>query len=1060
MTYVSHDPTEPRHAILSYDKRMDITDVQARSMVSVMNRIDQIQQHCKRISSNVLENRWAEGNTLLSMAENPADTATVTRASKTRGFFNSANGEYGTFMSYAQAVGKYVDKLSVKINDFMNTEASNAFYDVVNNRDALAEINTLWATKLRGKQGWSVFSSTTHDTEMEVLKQAGFKLDNSNGKFIVDADMLQDLYKVISRSRDNPDRLDELLQGFAQRYQEEGNVIPLVNEATHSALEWMQKANADMVGDKVRLSAAAGRTINWKADRIYVPPPSADQFTHVAFVRKQVPEGLQSAQEHCLIFGQDAQDLANKINLIKQNINGAEVLTKDEMIAYKKANGEYNPSEMLSERSFNTELRRLGVLDSPLPRMDTLELQGFTEYLKRQHVANVRDAVSLMHANEIAELSHQSNLFENVSASQTQGLSRIFRSRDSANPYQSAIDTLLNRNNGSQWALWKTVAENIDSGFSKVVGNVSGMFQRAVTDEDFMAINKYLEKEGLQPAYKTAAELQDINRQVDRKMLTTVVGKANAICATGQLSLDFLESVVNAVSLPIMLVPELFNLKNSLTTGAAKDLLNVQIPGTNTLLPSNTKVIANAIKDWVGGLFGSNTKIDDYKRLGLLGREVDFVQQATQATMLPAELFSKADGNAANAALIEFNNKVNKGVEFLKNVTQAQRSEQAVRFISANIAEQIAKAAGITDIGQRTALMNTFVNRVHGNYTAAQKPFLFQGVVGQAISLFQTYQFNLMQQAFRNVADGNKKAMAMMMGLQGTIYGMRGLPAFNAINQRIAELHGNRGEDAISSTYDATGPKMADWLVYGGASNLLGVDIFNRGDINPRHPTIVPTSLEDIPAVSMATKFFQNVAHTASALSASGLNGNTLLEGVAHNALNRPLAGIAASMLGYRTTTQGGLLMAQKDESAWTSTAAAIVGGKMLDEAIALDTLYRKVGYDAARTKAIQNVGSKYLGALRSGADIDQEQMMQDFVKHGGQQEKFNQWYRQLALNANQGQLQKLVSSNNSDNVKFYQGILGTDRSLNTIREPTMYSASSDPAQSVSPDTMAQMPQE
>ena len=165
-------------------------------------------------------------------------------------------------------------------------------------------------------------------------------------------------------------------------------------------------------------------------------------------------------------------------------------------------------------------------------------------------------------------------------------------------------------------------------------------------------------------------------------------------------------------------------------------------------------------------------------------------------------------------------------------------------------------------------------------------------------------------------------------------------------------------------------------------------------------------------------------------------------------------------MLGYRTTTQGGLLMAQKDESAWASTAAAFVGGKLLDEAIALDTLYRKVGYDAARTKAIQAVGSKYLGALRSGEDIDQEQMMQDFVKHGGQQEKFNQWYRQLALNANQGQLQKLVSSNNSDNVKFYQGILGTDRSLNTIREPTMYSASSDPAQSVSPDVMAQMPQQ
>ena len=53
--------------------------------------------------------------------------------------------------------------------------------------------------------------------------------------------------------------------------------------------------------------------------------------------------------------------------------------------------------------------------------------------------------------------------------------------------------------------------------------------------------------------------------------------------------------------------------------------------------------------------------------------------------------------------------------------------------------------------------INTFVNRVEGNYIAAQRPGIFQGPVGQAIGLFQTYQFNLMQQLFRHIGEGTVK---------------------------------------------------------------------------------------------------------------------------------------------------------------------------------------------------------------------------------------------------------------------------------------------------------------
>ena len=263
----------------------------------------------------------------------------------------------------------------------------------------------------------------------------------------------------------------------------------------------------------------------------------------------------------------------------------------------------------------------------------------------------------------------------------------------------------------------------------------------------------------------------------------------------------------------------------------------------------------------------------------------------------------------------------------------------------------------------------------------------------------------------------------------------------------------------VSSTYNNTNQEMADWLVYGGASNLLGVDLFNRGEINPRYPTIVPTNFADIPAVSMSVKFYQNLANTAKALAASGINSNTLLEGVAHNGLNRPLAGLAASALGYRTTTKGGLLYAQKDEEAWASTTAAITGGKQIDEAIVLDTLYRKVAYDAARVKDLQSLGAKYLGAIRNGSDIDHEQLMQDYVKHGGNQETYNRWFMQISKNASEGQLNQMAQNHNSANMKFYQGIIGSDRSMEFKRTNYFDDPAAQQQQQASPDLMAQMPQ-
>jgi len=54
--------------------------------------------------------------------------------------------------------------------------------------------------------------------------------------------------------------------------------------------------------------------------------------------------------------------------------------------------------------------------------------------------------------------------------------------------------------------------------------------------------------------------------------------------------------------------------------------------------------------------------------------------------------------------------------------------------------------AGKMTIKEQNAYISTFVNRVQGNYVTSQRPIIFQGTTGAAISLFQTYAFNVLQQ--------------------------------------------------------------------------------------------------------------------------------------------------------------------------------------------------------------------------------------------------------------------------------------------------------------------------
>ena len=310
---------------------------------------------------------------------------------------------------------------------------------------------------------------------------------------------------------------------------------------------------------------------------------------------------------------------------------------------------------------------------------------------------------------------------------------------------------------------------------------------------------------------------------------------------------------------------------------------------------------------------------------------------------------------------------------------------------------QIAIKKGLMDERTAQTYINTFVNRVEGNLIASQRPLVFQGPVGQAISLFQSYQFNLLQQLFRYVAEGSGKDIAMLAGLQSTLYGLQSLPAFQFMNVHIiGQLSGNtEHRDTYDAVYGIAGRTAGDFLLYGIPSNILQTNIYSRGDINPRQITILPTSLQEIPIVQGWGKFLVSLKDTLKGVAGGGDVWETILQGVEHNGISRPLAGLAQTLQAfgpegkaYSTSSKGSILY--ENDLMSLATLSRLAGGRPLDEAIVNDAMFRVRTYEAARRKDMLSLGEKLKTNLIKGNEVNDEDVVafaKKYVELGGKQQ-------------------------------------------------------------------------
>jgi hypothetical protein len=910
-------------------------------------------------------------------------------------FLGAANASYGEVLKLAtQDIGKKVHQWVTKASDDVTAAMSTASTRIINNKVAAAEVGIV-TNVLRNDAGKFVAIPTGEKTLIlkELSRLTGDKLREAEAALVA--------------------------QGRRTR-------IEIKEEDAWEFFVTHQKLNAERVSKHTVLVNARGMTSNKDPNVFYAPPIDTNYFQHFAFVRP-VDGKAFGTSEVSMVFGRDAAELQRRIAAVDKN--NFEVITKDGSERYFKAKGEYDFDQTINERTIDSELRRTGALANFFPETRAQNIvEDYLRFHQNQATKLVRNAVENNYAQQIEELRALGKSFAEDATSKFSGTLRSAKS-EIVNPYDDYVKTMLDVSKRSEYTFFHQANEFVDALGTRAYRLLADVTGKASKGQiSWTEANAIAERHGISGMYSSETDYFLSNVPRDRNLVKEYVAKANTLLSNLVLRFDFAQSIMNVISTPLLLSTEMVSIRNLVAkddalAGALRELTAVKVPGQDAAVPSTLKLLHGAIKNWFG-----------QEQAQLIKRYTD-----NGDIKASAALYHEAVRDLSLSPDFKvFSDKVNKVTEKVATLTGNNWAEDFTRFVSADVMRQVTEplvAAGKLDVRTQNAYISTFVNRVQGNYITSQRPVVFQGVLGGAIGLFQTYSFNLLQQLLRHVEAGDKKSVATLFGMQSGLFGLNGTPMFDAVNTHIiGNASVNQGHyDAYSIAPQLLGKEVGDWLLYGTASAMPGFGdkwpaLYTRGDINPRHMTILPMTPMQVPAIDASIRVVKNLLDVGGKLVQGANVGPTLLQGLEHNGLNRPLAGIAQVLQGHSTTSKGGLISANSDMEL-IANASRIIGAKPMDEAVALNNLYRMKAYTVADNERMSTLGERVKSSLvgnKVPSDSDFLQFMEDYTKIGGRAENFHAAMNRWMRDANTSVVEQVRRKQNSPEARRLNEIMGS----------------------------------
>lgn len=968
------------------------------------------------------------------------DASSASASGAGSGFLSFANAAYKSLAGEAERVGRFFQLMIQhteipRISTGLGTMAQN----MRANPELTAEISNFIAVRRRTSEVYQFlpdelaqkYSLAEKDgsSNLVVLRSALVKDRNGN---IVDWNK-----NAVPANFNSGDHFD-----LARDFGEDGNFTYYrLSQQAADAERDNRELNRVTVGRRNVNNAASGLSKTIDPDGLYAPPVNTSNYSHFAYVRVKPGVGMGDS-DVSIVTAASADDLAGKIANIKQMGPQYEVFTKQDLKDYHEVVGDYDWSRNFADTQTNTMLKRAGVLNNIFPATDPESIiKDYMDWHIRGAQSTIRDTTEIINGQLFAELKAAGQQYANTTSS-TFGGTPTDKVKGLFNPYMSYVKTALGISAKENYRFLSDLNERAESYFSTAFSTAKSAFFSAsngkIPYEQAVAMSRNF---GLGDIYGDAIKVlsdansglsvgqrnyQLANQLPPEKYLSKFVSMASSVLGNTVIKLDTFQQLIHIVSTPILMLAEANSARD-----AIRQLTTVEIPdGSGKLLPSATKLVYNGIGDYFDAAI-RNTWMPKFKDWGLLHDpdtiNAHFAMQ--DAITLPMGKFSGESSLMANAS---------KAVELGRRLSGTNLTNAFLEFSTANIGRTLGEAAGLSD----KALMDftiQFSNRVKGNNIASQRPVAFQGPIGQAVGLFQTYQFNMMQQLFRYVQDGEGKTLAMLGGLQGSLFGLNSLPGFQAINNHIVgNAAGNPSHsDLYTSSYNLLDPKLGNWLLYGSLSNVLGAGLYTRGDMNPRNLTLLPVNPLNFPAIAGAIRFGSNLVDVAGKIAKGGDIGASLLMGVEHNGLSRPLSGIAQLAQGFSTTRDGKLIARTHplggDEMGYSEMASAanfsrLMGARPLDEATTMDAMYRVALYTATDNARVAKLGEAVRSSLVGNNNPNAEQIADfasEYAGAGGRVQNFSAKMHEWNQEANSSVANKVYRAMQNPRGKAIQQAMG-----------------------------------
>lgn len=695
----------------------------------------------------------------------------------------------------------------------------------------------------------------------------------------------------------------------------------------------------------------------------------------IAYVHNEAEDTVK------MLWGRNAAEFEESVTSYKKYL--LETGSKDKI--YKKGEQDFwnilnDRLDVINMKRADIGLEKSGKTSGAVVKSDLTifgEIVGGYEHYVSSQVRNLADLALSDITDSLRKMSSLNTL--NVSNQPLDKIKAVLsRPEDAARTFHNA---LLGNTNLEEYAGWQAVNRSFETGLNLASNAISsviktatvplGIFKKdgSINSEqlkkiNYEKINEELKKRGIQNPYEAfeseAATMFAMSKLADSQdQAKRIVYSSNALIATAALRFgEIAQPLVNMLSMPI------------LTSLAIGD----RMPSTFLGVQRATKIVApmevmhEGIRAMNSPVFAALNK--SWEKAGYFTPLVSEVSDLMRASrQFEKGIITKIE-NALDSKFVQLAAK------------SADYAESLTRKAAMNVGAQVAKRLypELDDLGI-TIFARDFMDKAIGNFNAAQRPVFFQGTLGAALGLFQTYSLTLGQSIYRHLELKNFKELGKAALLQSTLFGTKSLPGFDLVSNAIGEHYSEEHFDFETGTYRAIKDPAARWALYGLPSNL-GPSISSRGDADPRLPIVT-----DMVAYNFAKQTGAMFGEIKRALDSDAPQmGRALAQALSLQSMSRPLARTAELATGYSITKAGNTV--QIPEEVWTPTGiiSRMMATRPIEEQQLRDMDHLNRFYGAIDRKNRHEVIETLRTAVRDGSLDDSllSKTADKYLKAGG----------------------------------------------------------------------------